>query len=78
VVFRQIDGRETVGHGGRLLGARSEMRYLPLEGVSIAVVSNQSRTDTEVIVRSLLSVALPPLPTPSPSATPPPASTPYP
>ncbi len=78
VTLRQIDGRDTVGHGGRLLGARSEMRYLPTEGVAIAVVTNQSRTDTEIVVKALLNIAVPistPSPSPSPTA---PAPTPSP
>ncbi len=57
----EIDGRRTVGHSGRLLGFRSAVRYLPDQGVSIAVLTNQSRTDPGPIVRSLLRVALTPL-----------------
>ena len=57
----EIDGRRTVGHSGRLLGFRSAVRYLPDQGVSIAVLTNQSRTDPGLIVRSLLRVALTPL-----------------
>ena len=57
----EIDGRRTVGHSGRLLGFRSAVRYLPDQGVSIAVLTNQSRTDPGPIVRSLLRLALTPL-----------------
>jgi CubicO group peptidase (beta-lactamase class C family) len=57
----EIDGRPTVGHSGRLLGFRSAVRYLPDQGVSIAVLTNQSRTDPGPIVRSLLRLALTPL-----------------
>lgn len=56
-----IDGRRTIGHSGRLLGFRSDIRYLPDQGVSIAVLTNQSRTDPGVIVRSLLRIALTPV-----------------
>jgi D-alanyl-D-alanine carboxypeptidase len=56
----EIDGRRTVGHSGRLLGFRSAVRYLPDQGVSIAVLTNQSRTDPGPILRSLLRLALTP------------------
>ncbi len=57
----EIDGRPTVGHSGRLLGFRAALRYLPDQGVSIAVLTNQSRTDPAPIVRSLLRLALTPV-----------------
>ena len=53
-----IDGVRTLGHSGRLLGFRSAVRYLPDQGISIAVVTNQSRTDPATIVRALLRIAL--------------------
>jgi hypothetical protein len=37
------------------------MRYVPDNGVSIAVVTNQSRTDPAPILRSLLKLALTPV-----------------
>ncbi|MFL5687254.1 MAG: serine hydrolase [Chloroflexota bacterium] len=57
----EIDGRRTLGHSGRLLGFRSAIRYLPDQGVSIAIVTNQSRTDPGPILRSLLRLALTPV-----------------
>jgi D-alanyl-D-alanine carboxypeptidase len=57
----EIDGRRTVGHSGRLLGFRSAVRYLPDQGLSIAVLTNQSRTDPGPILRSLLRLALTPV-----------------
>jgi D-alanyl-D-alanine carboxypeptidase len=51
-------GHPALGHSGRLLGFRSLMRYLPDEGVTIAVLTNQSRTDPGIIGRSLLKLAL--------------------
>ena len=60
VQLLEIDGRPSVGHSGRLLGFRAAMRYLPDQGVSIAVLTNQSRTDPAPIVRSLLRLALTP------------------
>jgi D-alanyl-D-alanine carboxypeptidase len=56
----EIDGRPTIGHSGRLLGFRSALRYLPDQGIAIAVLTNQSRADPAPIVRSLLRVALTP------------------
>jgi D-alanyl-D-alanine carboxypeptidase len=57
----EIDGRPSVGHSGRLLGFRSALRYLPDQRISIAVLTNQSRTDPATIVRSLLRLALTPV-----------------
>lgn len=57
-----IDGRPTVGHSGRLLGFRAAMRHLPGENTTIAVVTNQSRTDPGVIVERLLSIVFAPEP----------------
>jgi D-alanyl-D-alanine carboxypeptidase len=53
-----IDGRPTLGHSGRLLGARSVVRWLPDEGIAIAVLTNQSRADPNLVVRALLRVVL--------------------
>ena len=57
----EIDGRPTIGHSGRLLGFRSALRYLPDQRISIAVLTNQSRTDPAPIVRALLRLALTPV-----------------
>ena len=57
-----IDGRLTVGHSGTLLGFRGAMRYLPGEATTIAVLTNQSRTDPGVIVQRLLSIVFAPAP----------------
>jgi D-alanyl-D-alanine carboxypeptidase len=66
-----IDGREAMGHSGRLLGFRAVMRYLPAEGIAVTVMTNQSRTDPNILVRDLLRsvigvpppcLACPPLP----------------
>ena len=59
-----IDGHPTLGHSGRLLGFRSAVRHFPLDGLTIAVLTNQSRADPAAIVRALLTVALPPPPAP--------------
>jgi len=53
-----IDGRPTLGHSGRLLGSRSVVRWLPNEGIAIAVVTNQSRNDPGLVARALLRVVL--------------------
>jgi len=60
VVAEDIEGRATLGHSGRLLGSRSVMRWLPEEGIAIAVLTNQSRTDPGIIARALLKIALRP------------------
>lgn len=53
-----IAGQPTVGHSGRLLGFRSAVRFLPETGLTIAVLTNQSRTDPGIIVEALLSIAV--------------------
>ena len=53
-----IDGHATLGHSGRLLGFSAVMRWLPHEGVAIAVLTNQSRTDPDVVLRELLRIGL--------------------
>ena len=58
----RIAGHPTLGHSGRFLGARSVIRWLTDEHVAIAVVTNQSRTDTNVLLADLLKLALRPQP----------------
>ena len=55
-----IDGHPSLGHSGRLLGFRSAVRHFPLDGLTIAVLTNQSRADPGIIVQALLAVVLPP------------------
>ena len=50
---------DTIGHSGSFLGFRGAVRYLPTERVTIAVLTNQSRYDPGVLVRSLLEIAIP-------------------
>jgi hypothetical protein len=55
-----IAGHPTLGHSGRYLGARAAIRWLTDERIAIAVVTNQSRTDTNKVLADLLKVALEP------------------
>jgi D-alanyl-D-alanine carboxypeptidase len=55
-----IAGHPTLGHSGRYLGARAAIRWLTDERIAIAVVTNQSRSDTNKVVADLLKVALQP------------------
>ena len=64
-----IAGRYALGHSGRFLGFRNVVRYLPAEGVTIAILTNQGVKDPTKIAESLLTVVLPPLPGASPSAS---------
>jgi D-alanyl-D-alanine carboxypeptidase len=56
----QVGPWTTLGHSGRLLGFRGQMRYVPATGVSIAVLTNQSRADVAPLVSTLLRIVLPP------------------
>jgi D-alanyl-D-alanine carboxypeptidase len=61
-----LDGHRTFGHSGRFLGFRSLMRWLPDEGVAIAVLTNQSRVDPAAVAIRLLRIVLPdPRPVPA-------------
>ncbi len=55
-----VDGHPALGHSGRFLGARAVVRWLPREHIAIAVLTNQSRSDPNVILANLLKVALEP------------------
>ena len=65
-----IDGRRAMGHSGRLLGFRAVMRWLPDEGIAVAVMTNQSRTDPNLLVRDLLRSVIG-VPPPCPACLPP-------
>jgi D-alanyl-D-alanine carboxypeptidase len=65
-----IAGRHALGHSGRFLGFRNVVRYLPEEGVTIAVLTNQGVVDPTKIAEPLLKLVLPPLPGASPSTAP--------
>ncbi len=65
-----IADRRALGHSGRFLGFRNVARYLPGEGVTIAVLTNQGVQDPARIAAALLKLILPPLPEPASSASP--------
>ena len=52
-----VDGAPTLGHSGRLLGFRSVVRYVEDSGLTIAVLTNQSRADPGIIARHLIRIA---------------------
>ncbi len=58
-----IEGHPSLGHSGRLLGFRSAVRHFPIDGLTIAVLTNQSRADPGLIVAALVAAAVP---TPTP------------
>jgi D-alanyl-D-alanine carboxypeptidase len=57
-----ILGRPSFGHSGRLLGFRAAVRHFPGDQTTIAVLTNQSRTDPGIIVEHLLKIAFAPEP----------------
>jgi D-alanyl-D-alanine carboxypeptidase len=57
-----IDGRPTLGHSGRLLGSQGVMRWLPNERIAVVVLTNQSRTNPNPLIRDLLRTVLGPPP----------------
>ena len=56
-----IDGQPSLGHSGRLLGFRSQIRYFPNQQLAISVVSNQSRTDIAPLLARLVAIAFKPV-----------------
>jgi D-alanyl-D-alanine carboxypeptidase len=59
VQVTKIGNRRALGHSGRFIGVRGELRYLPNDGVAIAVIANQNGVDTRPLVAKLMSLALP-------------------
>ena len=53
-----VDGHLTLGHSGRFLGARAAVRWLPDERIAIAILTNQSRSDPNVVLADLLALVL--------------------
>ncbi len=60
VQISTIDGRVAYGHSGRLVGARSVVRWFPASGIAIAVLTNQSRFDPAPVLADLFLIAGPP------------------
>lgn len=56
----EVAGLFTLGHSGRFLGSRAVVRWVPAERMAIAVTTNQSRSDPNVLLADLLSLALQP------------------
>ena len=76
-----LAGWPALGHSGRYLGFRTMARYLPDEGITIVVLTNQGTVDPTRVATSLLALVIPtlvapptPAPFPSPSATASPAA----
>lgn len=65
----QVDGRRSLGHSGRLLGERGVARYFPDAGLTIVVLTNQSRTDPSIVLTRLLEKLLPWREPPGPPAS---------
>jgi D-alanyl-D-alanine carboxypeptidase len=55
-----INGLPTLGHSGRMLGTRTVVRFFPTTGVSIAIVTNQSRIDPAPLLARLARIAMVP------------------
>jgi D-alanyl-D-alanine carboxypeptidase len=59
VQVTKIGDRRALGHSGRFIGVRGELRYLPDDGLAIAILANQNGVDTRPLVAKLISLALP-------------------
>ena len=58
----KIGGHRTLGHSGRFLGTRAVVRWLLDDRIAIAVLTNQSRRDVNIVLEELLKVVLRPQP----------------
>ena len=68
-----LAGWPALGHSGRYLGYRNVARYLPDEGITIVVLTNQGTVDPTRVATAMLKLVIPtrvPLPTPPPTAAP--------
>jgi CubicO group peptidase (beta-lactamase class C family) len=54
-----IERQRTLGHSGRYVGFQNTVRYLPDQGVSIAVLTNQNTWDPGVLMRRLIRIVAP-------------------
>ncbi|MFL5777811.1 MAG: serine hydrolase domain-containing protein [Chloroflexota bacterium] len=64
-----MDGRTAIGHSGRMSGFRSVVRWLPAEGITVAVLTNQNRADPAAVAAALVRMVAPPPPRPEPSGS---------
>lgn len=63
-----INGLRTLGHSGRLLGSQGVVRYFPDAGLTVAILTNQNRSDPSKILGELVRIAVPLPVTPVPPA----------
>jgi D-alanyl-D-alanine carboxypeptidase len=54
-----VDGHTAIGHSGRFLGVRNVVRYLPDQGLTIAVLTNQGDVDPARVEAALMAILLP-------------------
>jgi D-alanyl-D-alanine carboxypeptidase len=59
VQVTKIDGHRAYGHSGRFIGVRGELRYLPTDGLAIAILTNQNGVDVRPLTAKLVVLALP-------------------
>ena len=55
----RINGHTAIGHSGRFLGVRNGVRYLPDQGLTIAVLTNQGDVDPVRVASAMLAIILP-------------------
>ncbi len=70
VQVTRVAGHRALGHSGRFIGVRGELRYLPASGLAIAIIANQNGVDIRPLTAKLVALALPPAPSASPTPTP--------
>ena len=59
VQVTMIGRHRALGHSGRFIGVRGELRYLPDDGLAIAVLTSQNGVDVRPLVAKLVAFALP-------------------
>jgi D-alanyl-D-alanine carboxypeptidase len=64
VQVTRVAGHRALGHSGRFIGVRGELRYLPASGLAIAIIANQNGVDVRPLTAKLVALALSPTPAP--------------
>jgi D-alanyl-D-alanine carboxypeptidase len=70
VQVTRVAGHRALGHSGRFIGIRGELRYLPASGLAIALIANQNGVDIRPLTAKLVALVLPPVPSASPTPAP--------
>ncbi len=58
VQYVKYDKVVTYGHSGSFVGFKNQMRWLPVQQISVVILTNQSRLEPQALERQLIKLAL--------------------